>query len=484
MMYIPVIGLEVHAQLLTKSKMFCSCSTDHENAPPNTLVCPICMGMPGVLPVPNKKAIELLIKTALALNCEISPFSKFDRKNYFYPDLPKGYQISQYDLPLARGGYVEFEVDSEIKRVRLKRIHLEEDTGKLLHMGEGDRLAEAEYSLVDLNRCGIPLMEIVTEPDIHSAKEARLFLQELRKILRYLEVSSGDMEKGSLRCDANISIMTENGILGTRTEIKNVNSFYSLEKALEYEIERQINLLKEGKEVIQETRHWDEKKQITVTLRGKEEAEDYRYFPEPDIPPLIIPKETLEEIRKTIPPLPLQRKLYLQNTFALSSIEAEIITSERELCEFFDECYRLYNNAKNLSNWITVELMSYLNEQKLNFRDLKVEPKEFVKIIEMVDKNEITRPVGKEILRKYLDTKESPEKIVEKEGLKTVSDLDFLKEVVKRVIDGNEKAVLDYVKGKKNVINFLVGQVMKETKGRASLDLVKNLLEEELSKKL
>ncbi|PMQ02274.1 MAG: Asp-tRNA(Asn)/Glu-tRNA(Gln) amidotransferase GatCAB subunit B [Dictyoglomus sp. NZ13-RE01] len=481
-MYLPVIGLEVHAQLLTKSKMFCSCSTDHENAPPNTLVCPVCMGMPGVLPVVNKKAVELVLKTALALNCEIAPFSKFDRKNYFYPDLPKGYQISQYDLPLARRGYVEFEMDGEIKRVRLKRIHLEEDTGKLLHVGEGDRLAEAEYSLVDLNRCGIPLMEIVTEPDIHSAKEARLFLQELRNILRYLEVSSGDMEKGSLRCDANISIMVEKGVLGTRTEIKNVNSFYSLEKALEYEIERQINLLKEGKEVVQETRHWDEKRQITVTLRGKEEAEDYRYFPEPDIPPLIISNEILENIKRSITPLPLERKLYLQRTLSLTPQEAEIITSEKELCDFFDKCLKLYSNAKNLSNWITVELMSYLNDQKLNFKDLQIEPEEFIKIILMVDKNEITRAVGKEILRKYLETKESPDKIVEREGLKTLSDIDMIKDVVKKVIENNEKAVSDYRKGKKNVINFLVGQVMKETKGRASLDLVKNLLEEELNK--
>jgi len=297
-MYKPVIGLEVHAQLSTKTKLFCSCSTEHENLPPNTNVCPICMGFPGVLPVVNKKAVEYAIKAGLALNCEISNYSKFDRKNYFYPDLPKGYQISQYDLPLCRNGYIDLYVDGEIKRVRIKRIHLEEDAGKLLHIGSGDRLSESDYSLVDFNRAGIPLIEIVTEPDINSPKEARLFLQELRLILRYLGISSGDMEKGSLRCDANISIQTEEGKFGTRTEIKNVNSFFSLEKALEYEIERQIEILKRGEEVIQETRHWDEKNQKTVSLRSKEEAEDYRYFPEPDLPPLMVTEEMKNKLKR------------------------------------------------------------------------------------------------------------------------------------------------------------------------------------------
>lgn len=481
MMYKPVIGLEVHAQLSTKTKLFCSCSTEHENLPPNTNVCPICMGFPGVLPVVNKRAVEFAIKVGLALNCEISSYSKFDRKNYFYPDLPKGYQISQYDLPLCKNGYIDIYIDGSLKKIRIKRIHLEEDAGKLLHIGVGDRLSEADYSLVDFNRAGIPLIEIVTEPDINSPKEARIFLQELRLILRYLGISTGDMEKGSLRCDANISIQTQEGILGTRTEIKNVNSFYSLEKALEYEIERQIEILKNGGEIIQETRHWDEKNQRTVSLRGKEEAEDYRYFPEPDLPPLVVPIEIKEKIEKEIPELPQRRrKRYLQ--LELSHNDIEILVSEKELSDFFDKALELYSNPKNLVNWISVEILSYINENKKEFKDLNIDVSKFVRIIEMVDKNEITRQVAKDILRRYLSTGEDPLIIVEKEGLKTVSDQGYLHEIIKKVIINNEKAVSDWKKGKTQVINFLVGQVMKETKGRASLDMVKSLLEEELNK--
>ncbi len=480
-MFKPVIGLEVHAQLSTKTKLFCSCSTDQENVPPNTNVCPVCMGFPGVLPVINKKAVEFAIKAGLALNCEISNYSKFDRKNYFYPDLPKGYQISQYDLPLCRNGYLEIFVDGEVKKIRIKRIHLEEDAGKLLHVGAGDRLSEADYSLVDFNRAGIPLIEIVTEPDINSPKEARIFLQELRLILRYLEISSGDMEKGSLRCDANISIQTQEGVLGTRTEIKNVNSFYSLEKALEYEIERQIELLKKGEQVIQETRHWDEKNQKTVSLRGKEEAEDYRYFPEPDLPPLIVTEEIKEKLKREIPALPKElREKYF--SLGLSQTEVEIIISEKKLAEFFDKSLELYNNPKNLLNWISVEILSYMNDNNISFKDLNILPENFIKIIQMVDKNEITRPVAKDVLRKYLTTGKDPEEIVEENGLKIVSDTSYLQEIIQKVILNNEKAVSDWKKGKKQVLNFLVGQVMKETKGRASLDVVKNLLEEELNK--
>ncbi len=480
-MFKPVIGLEVHAQLSNKTKLFCSCSTDHENVPPNTNVCPVCMGFPGVLPVLNKKAVEFAIKAGLALNCEISNYSKFDRKNYFYPDLPKGYQISQYDLPLCRNGYLEIFVDGEVKKIRIKRIHLEEDAGKLLHVGAGDRLSEADYSLVDFNRAGIPLIEIVTEPDINSPKEARIFLQELRLILRYLEISSGDMEKGSLRCDANISIQTQEGVLGTRTEIKNMNSFYSLEKALEYEIERQIELLKKGEQVIQETRHWDEKNQKTISLRGKEEAEDYRYFPEPDLPPLIVTEEIKEKLKMEIPALPKElREKYF--SLGLSQTEVEIIISEKKLAKFFDKSLELYNNPKNLLNWISVEILSYMNDNNISFKDLNILPENFIKIIQMVDKNEITRPVAKDVLRKYLTTGKDPEKIVEENGLKIVSDTSYLQEIIQKVILNNEKAVSDWKKGKKQVLNFLVGQVMKETKGRASLDVVKNLLEEELNK--
>lgn len=480
-MYKPVIGLEVHAQLSTKTKLFCSCSTEHENLPPNTNVCPICMGFPGVLPVVNKKAVEYAIKAGLALNCEISNYSKFDRKNYFYPDLPKGYQISQYDLPLCRNGYIDLYVDGEIKRVRIKRIHLEEDAGKLLHIGSGDRLSESDYSLVDFNRAGIPLIEIVTEPDINSPKEARLFLQELRLILRYLGISSGDMEKGSLRCDANISIQTEEGKFGTRTEIKNVNSFFSLEKALEYEIERQIEILKRGEEVIQETRHWDEKNQKTVSLRSKEEAEDYRYFPEPDLPPLMVTEEMKNKLKSEIPELPAKRReRYL--ALELSPVDVEILVSDKDLSDFFDKALRIYGNAKNLHSWLSVEILSYLNENKLEFKDLDIDPERFVKLIEMVDKNEITRPVAKEVLRKYLTQKEDPLVIIEKEGLRIVADTSYLQDIIKNVISNNSKAVEDWKKGKKQVINFLVGQVMKETRGRASLDVVKNLLEEELNK--
>jgi len=481
--YEVIIGLEVHAQLLTRSKMFCSCRADYQDAPPNTFVCPVCLGAPGVLPVINKKAVEYTIMTALALNCEISPYTKFDRKNYSYPDLMKGYQISQYELPISKNGWLEIEAGGRKRRIGIRRVHLEEDVAKLFHIK--DPSGEA-YSLVDVNRSGVPLMEIVTEPDIRSPEEARLFLVKLRDILRYLGVSSGDMEKGSFRCDANISIrMGERS--GEKVELKNMNSFKAVERALEYEVRRQVELLKEGRYIPQETRGWDEERGITVSQRTKEYAHDYRYFPEPDLPPLVIEKEWVEEIRKKIPELPDARRERFEREYGLPSYDAGILTSSKAFADFFEKTLSLYGSdaplekrAKNVSNWMLGEVLRLLNKEGKDIDEVELKPEHLSELLTLIDRGVLSIPMGKEVLEEVFHKGTSPSEIVEKRGISQISSEEDIERVVVQVIRDNEKAVNDYRSGKEQALKFLLGQVMKATKGRANPQLALKILKEKL----
>jgi aspartyl-tRNA(Asn)/glutamyl-tRNA(Gln) amidotransferase subunit B len=474
MEYEAVIGMEVHVQLLTKSKMFCSCSAETFGAEPNTLVCPVCLGMPGTLPVINRKAVEYTIMTGLALNCQIAEFAKFDRKNYFYPDLPKGYQISQYDLPLCFNGWLDIEVDGQIRRIRIRRVHLEEDTAKLFHFGD--------YTLIDFNRAGVPLMEIVSEPDIRSPEEARQYLIKLRTILRYLGVSTADMEKGAMRCEANVSLRPKGSSeLGTRVEIKNINSFRFVKQALEYEIERQKRLLEQGKKVEQITVGWDEEKGTTVIQRTKEYAHDYRYFPEPDLPPLVISREWVERIKASLPELPDAKSERFQSQYGLSPSEARTITVEKEAADFFEACVSLYPNPRKLFHWITGEIFRLLGETGSTFDSLKFSPESFIKLINLVDKGTINQNTAKSILREMFSTGEDPEKIVEKKGLALIADEAALIKVIEEVLEANPDALERYLGGKESTFGFFMGQVMKATGGRADPNLASKLLREKLA---
>ncbi len=469
MQYEAIIGLEVHAQLLTDSKIFCSCSTQF-GAEPNTQVCPICLGMPGVLPVLNKKAVEYTIKTGLALNCTISPYSRFARKNYFYPDLPKGYQISQYELPLCENGYLEITVDGEKKRIRIKRIHLEEDAGKNIHDPSG-------YSLVDFNRTGVPLMEIVSEPDIRSPKEAALYMKKLRTILRYLGVCDGNLEQGSLRCDANVSVRPLGSQeFGVKTEIKNINSFRFVEKALEYEIKRQIKLLSNGEKIIQETRLWDSSTGTTQSMRSKEEAHDYRYFPEPDLVPVLISEDWKEKIIKEMPELPDAKIMRFTRDYGLPLYDAEILTEEKSLAEWFEEAVKLGGKPKEISNWIMVELLRLLNEDGKDITSCNLKPSQLVELTHLVEKNVINRNIAKEVFEEMYKTGKSAETIVKQKGLTQISDDSIIIEVIKEVMDKNPKEVERFKKGEEKLIGFFVGQVMKLTKGKANPKIVNELV--------
>ncbi|GAB6076916.1 Asp-tRNA(Asn)/Glu-tRNA(Gln) amidotransferase subunit GatB [Desulfurobacterium crinifex] len=473
-----VIGLEVHAQLLTETKIFCSCKNEF-GAPPNTNVCPVCLGMPGSLPVLNKKAVEYAVKAALALNCKINKYSVFARKHYFYPDLPKAYQITQYELPFAENGWIEIEKpDGTKKKIRIKRIHMEEDAGKTVH-GEG--LDPNSY--VDLNRAGTPLIEIVSEPDISTPEEARLYMQKLRDILVWIGVNDGNLEEGSLRCDANVSIRPKGSDkLGTRTEIKNVNSFRFIQKALEYEIERQIKVVKSGGEVVQETRLFDSQKGITKTMRTKEEAEDYRYFPEPDLPPLIIDDEWLESIKASLPELPDQVKERFISDYGITSYDADILVRDRALAQFFEEAVKNYSGeAKKVANIIISDLLGALNEEKLEISESPVEPRHVAQLLELVDKEVISLRVAKEeIIPEMVKSGKEPKAIVEEKGLVQISDESALKEIIKKVLENNEKAVKQYKEGndkqKQKAVKFLIGQVMKETRGKANPKLLNQLI--------
>ncbi|MEO2065861.1 MAG: Asp-tRNA(Asn)/Glu-tRNA(Gln) amidotransferase subunit GatB [Desulfurobacteriaceae bacterium] len=473
-----VIGLEVHAQLLTKTKIFCGCKNEF-GAPPNTNVCPVCLGMPGSLPVLNKKAVEYAVKAALALNCKINRYSVFARKHYFYPDLPKAYQITQYELPFAENGWVEIEKsDGTKKRIRIRRIHMEEDAGKTIH-GEG----MDENSYVDLNRAGTPLIEIVSEPDISTPEEARLYMQKLRDILVWIGVNDGNLEEGSLRCDANVSIRPKGSKeLGTRTEIKNVNSFRFIQKALEYEIKRQIEVVKSGGEVVQETRLFDSSKGITKTMRTKEEAEDYRYFPEPDLPPLIIDQEWLEAIKESLPELPDQVKERFVSEYGLTPYDASILVRSRELASFFEEAAKAYpGEPKRVANIIISDMLGILNEEKMELSQSPVKPEHIAQLLELVDDGVISIRVAKEdVLPEVVKEGKEPKAVVEEKGLVQISDESALVEIIKRVMEANEKAVKQYREGdekkKTKAVKFLIGQVMKETRGKANPKLLNELI--------
>ena len=471
-----VIGLEVHSQLLTKSKMFCSCSTDYAYAAPNTHVCPICMGMPGVLPVINEQAVAYTIMTALALNCEIPTYSKFDRKNYPYPDLMKGYQISQYDIPLSKNGYLTIEHDGQIKRIGITRVHLEEDTARLLHH-EG-------YSLVDINRSGTPLMEIVSEPDMRSPEEARLYMQKLREILVYLGVSSGRMEEGSLRCDANISVRPRGQQkLGVKTEIKNMNSFRSVERALAYEAHRQIELLGNGQPIHQETRGWVETKGITVAQRSKEYAHDYRYFPEPDLPPLLISRAWVEELRAQLPELPDARRARYMDDYGLSVQDANVLTEDKTLGDYFEQVVAVAQTsdrkarAKAAANLVLNDVVRLLKANSISIQESPLSAAASANLLDLLDKERITGKQAKEVLEEAFVSGKMPDVIVKEKGIEPpISDQSALERIIEEVIANNPKAARDYRAGKTNALQALIGQVMKQTRGQAKAGSVRTIL--------
>lgn len=470
--YEVVIGLEVHAQLKTKSKIFAPDSTEFGNEQ-NTQISPITLGMPGVLPVLNRGVVDMAILTGLALNCKIPNRCKFDRKQYFYPDLPKGYQISQYDEPVCVGGYL----DIKGKRIGITRAHLEEDAGKLVHAGS-DGIAGSSYSLVDLNRAGTPLLEIVSEPDMRSSDEAKAYMEELRNILRYIGVCDGNLEEGSMRCDANISVMPKGSKeFGTRAEIKNVNSFRALQRAIEFEIERQIDLVEEGERVIQETRLWDDNLGETRSMRGKEDAHDYRYFPEPDLMPLEISQEWIERIKSTMPELPnAKRERYI--SLGLSEYDANVIVEQMDLTLFFDEIIELGANLKISVNFLMGEIAAYLKEEKIGIRETKLTPENLLELVNLIEKGTISNNIGKQIIFTMLKEGTSASEIVEKKGLSQISDEGAIKEIVQNVINSNQEQVNAYKAGKTQLFGFFVGQVMKETKGRANPKTVNELLKD------
>ena len=477
MKYEAVIGLEVHAQLQTNTKIFCGCETRFgEEA--NTRTCPVCIGMPGVLPVLNKKAVEYIVKTGLATHCTVSPYSRFARKNYFYPDLPKGYQISQYELPVCEGGYVEIVVDGKIKRIGLTRIHLEEDAGKNLHQ------AESGASLVDLNRAGTPLMEIVSEPDIRTAEEASEYLKKLRSILRYIEVSDADMEKGNFRCDANVSIRPVGSKeFGTRAEVKNVNSFKYVQKALEYEIKRQAQILDEGGRVIQETRLFDSSKGVTFSMRSKEEAHDYRYFPEPDLVPIVVAKETISDIAKTIPELPDAKRDRFVKDYGVPEYDADMLTQSRALAAYFEEAAseNVSGQPKVVSNWMMGELMRLLNGEGKEIEDCPIRPDRLAGMIKMISDGVISTKIAKTVFEEMYKTGKDAETVVKEQGLVQVSDTGAIEQIIAEVIKANAGQAADYKAGKDKLFGFFVGQVMKASKGKANPDLVNQLLKKKLS---
>ncbi len=475
MKYEAVIGLEVHAQLQTNTKIFCGCETKFGKEA-NTLTCPVCIGMPGVLPVLNRKAVEYTVKTGLATHCTISSYSRFARKNYFYPDLPKGYQISQYELPICEHGYVEIVVDGKVKRIGLTRIHLEEDAGKNLHEAEGGA------SLVDLNRAGTPLMEVVSEPDIRTPEEASEYLKKLRSILRYIEVSDADMEKGTFRCDANVSIrpVGDTGF-GTRAEVKNVNSFKFVQKALEYEIKRQAQILDEGGKVVQETRLYDSTKGVTFSMRSKEEAHDYRYFPEPDLVPVIVSKESIENIGKTIPELPDAKRERFVKDYDLPAYDADMLTQSRSMAAYYEDAVRFSGQPKIVSNWMMGELMRLLNIEGRDIEDCPIKPDRLAGMIKMIGDGVISTKIAKTVFEDMYRSGKDAETVVREQGLVQVSDTGAIEAIIDEVIKANPAQAADYKAGKEKLFGFFVGQVMKASKGKANPDIVNQLLKKKLS---
>ena len=474
--YEAVIGLEIHAELKTRSKMFCACDASF-GGEPNSRTCPVCLGLPGVLPVLNRRAVELATRLALALHCEIASYSIFHRKNYFYPDMPKNFQISQYDLPLGVGGYLDLELDGEAFRVGITRVHLEEDTGKTVHVSESGRIHGSEYSLEDFNRAGVPLLEIVTEPDIRTPEQARAFMQELKSIMEHLEVSDCRMEEGSLRCDANVSLRpVGSGELGVKTEVKNMNSFRALQRALAYEIRRQEELLKSGGEVVQETRHWDADANVTTPLRTKEYAYDYRYFPEPDLVPLELDREFVASVEASLPELPAQRRRRLREEYGLPAHDAVVLTSSKAMGDFFEEAVAAGADPKAASNWMMGELSAYLNARGVEIGEVPLTPAGLAGMIKLLESGTISGKIAKSVFEEMLESGRAAEEIVAERGLTQISDAGELGAVVAEVVKENPSVVEDFRKGKEKAVTFLVGQVMRKTGGRANPRLVNQIL--------
>ena len=473
-----VIGLEIHAELKTNTKIFCSCSTEF-GAKPNENTCPICLGIPGTLPVLNEEVVNLAVKAGRAVNCEINNYNKMDRKNYFYPDLTKNYQTSQYDLPMCVNGKVTFNYEGKEVSVRINRIHIEEDAGKLVH------LEDEPVSLIDYNRAGVPLVEIVTEPDLRSPGEAAAFMRELKGILEYAEISDCRMEQGSIRCDANISIrpyVSED--YGTKVEIKNINSFREVQKALEKEEKRQKELYQFGEEykIKQETRRWDASKAKTLPMRSKEEAHDYRYFPEPDLTPIIIPQEKVDELEKSLPEMPIEKRARFVSEYGLSEKDASIIISSKTLAKFYEEVVGLGGNPKTVSNYILGDLLRMLNANNMEPEDIKISPKNFVSLLKIIESGKISNTAGKEVFKEMFETDKDPEVIIEEKGLSQISCSDEIEKLVDKVLSDNPKSIEDFKAGKTQAVGYLMGQVMKASKGKANPPVAKQMIEEKLSK--
>ncbi|MFH1758365.1 MAG: Asp-tRNA(Asn)/Glu-tRNA(Gln) amidotransferase subunit GatB [Pseudomonadota bacterium] len=477
MEYEPVIGLEVHAQLLTQSKIFCNCSTRF-GAEPNTLTCPVCTGSPGSLPVLNKKVVEYTLRAALATHCRIAPYSLFARKNYFYPDLPKGYQISQYELPLTEHGYIDIQIDSQKKRIDLIRIHMEEDAGKLLHDLSSER---GSHSYVDFNRTGVPLIEIVSAPDIRSPEEASAYLRKLRAILMFLDICDGNMEEGSFRCDANISLRPK-GVqtFGVKTELKNMNSFRNVQRALDFEIRRQTALLDQGEKIVQETRLWDAAKGVTSSMRGKEEAHDYRYFPDPDLVPLVIDSPWVEEIRASLPELPESKKERFLREYGIPEYDAEVLTTSKPLANYYETCLHHYPQPKIVSNWIMSELLRELKKDEREIEECPVPALHLSELLQLIAEGTISGKIAKSVFEEMYRSGKQAEEIVRAHGWVQVSDAAELKKIVEQVLNTNAKEVEAYRKGKEKLFGFFVGQVMKATQGKANPQMVNEILKKKL----
>jgi aspartyl-tRNA(Asn)/glutamyl-tRNA(Gln) amidotransferase subunit B len=479
--YEAVIGLECHAQLLTKSKLFCSCSTKFGDAP-NANTCPVCLGLPGALPVLNRTAVAMAVKAGMGLNCTVNTESQWARKNYFYPDLPKGYQISQYDRPLAQHGIIEIPAEQGTKKIGVQRIHMEEDAGKSLHEGFPD---SSRNTYLDFNRSGVPLIEIVTDPDIRSSEEAYNYLTRLKEILEYLDVNDGNMEEGSLRCDANVSVRKKGETkFGTRTELKNINSFRFVQKAIDFEVQRQIDVIESGGRVVQETRLWNSVEERTVSMRSKEEAHDYRYFPDPDLPLLTIDREWIKQIERSMPELPEVRRSRFIAEYALSDYDAGVLTSTRALAEFFEETAKLSGHPKAAANWIMGDLLRFYKDNNIDIKDLSnspVRPKMLAEMISLVEKGTISGKIAKTVMEEMCATGKSPQAIIEEKGLVQISDTDAIEKIVVKVIDENPKPVEQYRQGKTGNFGFFVGQVMKATGGRANPQTVNEILKKRLA---
>ena len=468
MNYIPVIGLEVHTQLKTNTKIFCGCKNEF-GAKANTLVCPVCLGLPGSLPVLNEKVIEYVIKAGLACHCSIAKISKQDRKNYFYPDLPKAYQISQFDQPVCQDGYVEITLDGQEKKIGVTRIHIEEDAGKLIHEEKG------EYSFVDYNRTGVPLAEIVSEPDMHSPEEAYEYLKEIKAILEYLEISDCNMQEGSLRCDANVSIMPEGAKeFGTKAEIKNMNSFKGVQKAVEYEINRQIKVVEAGQKVVQETRLWDVDREVTVSMRSKEEAHDYRYFPEPDILTIFI--EDTQSIEKSLPELPRARRKRFIEEYQIPAYDAGVLTADKALADYYEQTVGFFNKPKVVSNWVMGELLKQLKQANLSISQSRISAEDLADLLKKIDSGIISQQNAKDVFEEIFSTGKRAEEIIKEKGLEQINDESEIENLIKEIIEQNPKSVEEYKQGKKKALGFLIGQVMYKTKGKANPKIVNQIL--------